>query len=264
MRLVVISKGAFVQISNWLETGWQLLRQAHDRDCLLPSPTDGVRGCRRKELKYTMGSAVQFRLLSSLNVNGKQLFSHSWRNLLPSAAAALVYPKTNRDLLGGWSAKASDRYTRLARQRITAMQLAVAKTFTDRWNLDPLADSETLDCFQAFMSEVVSPRNQLQSRWDSSPRDSSQLYRESKAQLCSLWSRPAQTSLGWRIPSFKSLRMSGQTNVESRRTRGSDCWETIRERSAQRRELPFSLVTMCLSPRRATRLFYIGSRRASE
>ena len=161
MRLVVISKGVFVQISNWLETGWQLLRQALDRDCLLPSPTDGFRGCRRKELKYTMGSAVQFRLLSSLNVNGKQFFSHSRRNFLPSSAAALVYPKTDRDLLGGWSAKASDRYTRLARQRITAMQLAVAKTFTDRWNLDPLAESETLDCFQAFMSEVGVPEESV-------------------------------------------------------------------------------------------------------
>ena len=108
MRLVVISKGAFVQISNWLETGWQLLRQALDRDYLLPSPTDGF-----------------------------------------------------RDLLGGWSAKASDRYTRVARQRITAMQLAVAKTFTDRSNLDPLAESETLDCFQAFMSEVGVPEESV-------------------------------------------------------------------------------------------------------
>ena len=36
-----------------------------------------------------------------------------------------------------WSAKASDRYTQLARQRITTMQLAVAETFADRvnWNL---------------------------------------------------------------------------------------------------------------------------------
>ena len=49
MRLVVICKGAFVQSSSWMVTGWELLKQvaAFDRDYLLPSPTDGFRGCRR-------------------------------------------------------------------------------------------------------------------------------------------------------------------------------------------------------------------------
>ena len=65
MRLVVISKGAFVQSPSWMVTSWQLLTQeaAFDRDFLLPSPTDGFRGCRHKELKYVIGSAVQFRVL---------------------------------------------------------------------------------------------------------------------------------------------------------------------------------------------------------
>ena len=70
-----------------------------------------------------------------------------------SAAAALEYPKADRDLCG-WSAKASDRCTQLARQRITAMQLAVAKTFADRVNLDNLAESETLESFGGFMFDV--------------------------------------------------------------------------------------------------------------
>ena len=82
---------------------------AFDRDYLLPSPTEGFRGCRRKELKYVIGSAVQFRVLSFLKVNGKLLISHkvaqhwtphSGSNVLPSAAAALGYPKADRDLLG--------------------------------------------------------------------------------------------------------------------------------------------------------------------
>ena len=75
MRLVVISKSAFVQSPSWMATGWELLRQqaAFDRDYLLPSPTDGFRGCRRKEVKYVIGSAVQFR------------------------AAALGYRKADRD-----------------------------------------------------------------------------------------------------------------------------------------------------------------------
>ena len=70
MRLVVISKGAFVQKASWMSTGWQLLAEeaAFDRDCLLPSPTDGFRSCRRQELRYILGSAVQFRVLSCLKV----------------------------------------------------------------------------------------------------------------------------------------------------------------------------------------------------
>ena len=86
-------------------TGWQLLKQeaAFDRDYLLPYPTDGFRGCPRKELKYAIGIAVQFRVLLSLKVHGKQLFEHkvtqhwtphSGRNYLPSATAALGYRET--------------------------------------------------------------------------------------------------------------------------------------------------------------------------
>ena len=85
---------AFVQSSSWMVTGWELLRQeaAFEIDYLLPSPTDGFRGWRRKELKYVIGSAVQFRVLSILKVDGKWLFSHkvaqhwtphSGRNYLP-------------------------------------------------------------------------------------------------------------------------------------------------------------------------------------
>ena len=100
MRLVVICKGAFVRSSSWMVTGWEFLQQeaAIERDSLLPSPTDGFRGCRRTELKYVTSSAVQFRGLSSLKVDGKQLFEHRvaqyWtphtgRNYLPSATGAL-------------------------------------------------------------------------------------------------------------------------------------------------------------------------------
>ena len=167
MRLVVICKGAFVQSSSWMVTGWELLKQeaAFERDYLLPSPTDGYRGCRRKELKYVIGSAVQFRVLSSLKVDVKQLFEHtvaqhwtphSGRNYLPSATGALGYAKGDRYLLGR-SAQASDRHTRLARQRITTMQLTVAATFSEQVNLDRLAESESLECFRGFLSEVGVP-----------------------------------------------------------------------------------------------------------
>ena len=79
-----------------------------------------------------------FGCCSFLKVDGQQLFSHrvpqhwtprSGRNFLPSVAAALGYPEADKDLLGAWSAKASDRHSRLAMKRITAMQLAIAKRF---------------------------------------------------------------------------------------------------------------------------------------
>ena len=37
------------------------------------------------------------------------------------------------------------------------MQLAVAATFSDQVNLDPLAESESLECFRGFLSEVGVP-----------------------------------------------------------------------------------------------------------
>ena len=140
-------------------TSWQLLTQeaAFDKDYLLPSPTDGFRGCRHKELKYVIGSAVQFRVLSFLKVDGKQLFSHkvpqhwtphSGRNFLPSVAAALGYPEADRDLLGAWSAKPRDRYSRLAMKRITSMQLAIAKRF------GPSRRIGDLESFRGFVSEI--------------------------------------------------------------------------------------------------------------
>ena len=158
-------------------TGWQLLKEhaAFERDYLLPSPSDGFRGCRRQELKYVVGSAVQFRLLSSLKLNGKQLFSHrvaqhwtphSGRNFLPSATAALGFQKTDRDILGGWSAQASDRYTRLAKQRITVLQLAVADSFSNFAVADPLAESESLENFREFMTGIGIPTASITSTID--------------------------------------------------------------------------------------------------
>ena len=106
---------------------------------------------------------MQFRLLSSLKLNGQQPFihrvaqhwtPHSGRNFLPSATAALGYQKTDRDILGGWSAQASDRYTRLAKQRITVLQLAVADSFSNLAIADPLAESESLENFREYMTGI--------------------------------------------------------------------------------------------------------------
>ena len=39
------------------------------------------------------------------------------------------------------------------------MQLAVAATFSDQVNLDPLAESESLECFRGFLSELGVPED---------------------------------------------------------------------------------------------------------
>ena len=73
-------------------------------------------------------------------------------NFKPSASAAMVYQMSDRDVLGGWSAQGSDRYTRLARQRISAMQVTVAQSFNDRKNCDPLGEAESLQALEEHMS----------------------------------------------------------------------------------------------------------------
>ena len=83
---------------------------------------------------------------------------HSGRNFLPSATAALGYQKTDRDILGGRSAQASDRKTRLAKQRITVLQLAVADSFSNFAVADPLAESESLENFLDFMAGIGIPK----------------------------------------------------------------------------------------------------------
>ena len=49
MKLLVITKGAFVQNADRMAAGWQLLHEhaAFVRDYLLPFPSDGFKGCRR-------------------------------------------------------------------------------------------------------------------------------------------------------------------------------------------------------------------------
>ena len=123
MRLVVVNRACFVQRPEWMTTGWKLLVQEapFERDYLLPVPTGNYGSCRRQELKYSVGSAMQTRVLSLLKVGEEPLFRHrvthfwtphSGRNFMPTAAAAVGYEKHERDMSGGWSAKGSDKYNR--------------------------------------------------------------------------------------------------------------------------------------------------------
>ena len=147
MRLVVIDKNCFVQRDGWMSAGWSLLcREApFERDFLIPAPTGNYGSCKKQQLKYAVGSAIQTRVLSILSIGGEPLFrhrAHYWTphsgwNFLPSATGALGYQKQERDLLGEWSAQGSEWFSRLARRHISAMQVAVAKRLQDKTCADP-------------------------------------------------------------------------------------------------------------------------------
>ena len=82
---------------------------------------------------------------------------HSGRNFSPTATAAVGHQKQERDMLGGWSSQGSERCTRLANQRISAMQITDARTFQDASCADPLCEAESRQCLVAFMREAGVP-----------------------------------------------------------------------------------------------------------
>ena len=161
MGLVVIDGACYFKHEGWMATGWLLLqREAQfERDYLLPSPTGNYSSCKKQELKYAIGSAIQGRVLSLLKLNEETLFRfrvihywtpHSGRNFMPSATGALGFSRQDRDVLGGWSAEGSERYTRLARQRISSLQVAVTTSLQDKSKADPLFEEESHQCLEAF------------------------------------------------------------------------------------------------------------------
>ena len=161
--MVLITECCFVSQPNWFSVGWALLKEKADfrRDYLLPSPTTNYRGCIQKELQYETASATQTKLFSSLTVAGERLFQHSvasyWtphsaRNFLPSAASALNVSKSDRDLLGGWAAQQSDRYSRVSKSRIAHVQQVVSHSFSNDLDPDTLAETEALEDFVSYLS----------------------------------------------------------------------------------------------------------------
>ena len=148
-RMVVVSAQCYVLERTWLSVGWNLLKSKADyrRDCLLPASSWGYKGCVRRELPDDAASAVQTRILQSL----QHSTPHSPRNFLPSAAAALNVPKADRDMPGGWAAEESERYARVSKYRIMSVQQQVASTFSDASCSHPLFEPETLEDFWVFL-----------------------------------------------------------------------------------------------------------------
>ena len=124
---------AYLQHKEWMRTGWSVLCMAapFERDYMLPTPTSNLRGCKCAELQYHTAFAIQSQVIAHSAYNGRRIFTsatqhfftpHSGRYYLPSAAAVLNFTKSERDVLGGWSSEGSERYARVAKHRISAVQ----------------------------------------------------------------------------------------------------------------------------------------------
>ena len=122
---------------------WRLLEKEapYSRDYLLPAPSNNYQGFKNKELKYQVAFAVQTRILAFATHRGQRIFRtssrhyftpHSGRNFMPTATAVLNFSRSDRDMLGGWLAEGSERYSRAAKFKIMSMQQAVSPTFKKR------------------------------------------------------------------------------------------------------------------------------------
>ena len=170
-RAVFISASAYVQCKNWLAAGWELLQKGapHDRDYLLLAPTNNFLGFKTKELKYSTAFAAQTHIITTARFRGLKVFDfstghyytpHSGRNFLPSAASVLGFSKADRDVLGGWSAEGSQRYTRTAKYKILQMQAAVAMTFRNS-EFDQLAEADDIDALADFLKTWDVPQDSI-------------------------------------------------------------------------------------------------------
>ena len=171
-RTVIIHSSAYVQRKGWLAVGWNLLLNGapHERDYLLPAPTNNFHGFKTKELKYSTAFAVQTHIISTACYRGLRVFEnstghyytpHSGRNFMPSAAAAVLgFSKSERDILGGWSAEGSQRYTRTAKYKIAQMQTAVASSFKNS-EPDQLAEADDIDSLADFLRSWDVPEESI-------------------------------------------------------------------------------------------------------
>ena len=78
-RTVIIHSSAYVQCKGWLTVGWDLLLRGapHERDYLLPAPSNNFPGFKTKELKYSTAFAVQTHIISTACFRGLRVFENS-------------------------------------------------------------------------------------------------------------------------------------------------------------------------------------------
>ena len=91
-RTVIIHSSAYIQRRDWLAVGWNLLLNGapHERDYLLPAPTNNFRGFKTKELKYSTAFAVQTHIISTACYRGLRVFEGSTGALFLRRTAAVI------------------------------------------------------------------------------------------------------------------------------------------------------------------------------
>ena len=89
-RTVIIHPSAYIQRKDWLAVGWKLLLEGapHERDYLLPAPTNNFQGFKIKELKYSTAFAVQTHIISTASYRGCESFSSIQRGTIIRRTAA--------------------------------------------------------------------------------------------------------------------------------------------------------------------------------
>ena len=70
------------------------------------------------------------------------------------------FSKSDRDMLGSWSAEGSERYSRAAKHKIAMMQKAVSQSFTCS-DLDPLAEADDIDALEVFLKSWEVPDQEM-------------------------------------------------------------------------------------------------------
>ena len=170
-RTVIIHPSAYIQRRDWLAVGWSLLLEGapHERDYLLPAPTNNFHGFKTKELKYSTTFAVQTHIISTACYRGLRVFEgstghyytpHTGRIFMSPATSVLGFSKAERDILGGWSAEGSQRYTTTAKYKIAQMQTAVASTFKIS-EPDQLAEADDIDSLADFLRSWDAPEESI-------------------------------------------------------------------------------------------------------
>ena len=126
-------------------------------------------GDSKERVEVSNCFAIQSQIVSLLTYRGQRIFRastghyytpHSGRNFMPSATAVLGFSKSDRDVLGGWSAEGSERYSRAAKYKITNMQTAVSQSFTSA-DLDPLGEADDIDALGNFLKSWEVPDKEI-------------------------------------------------------------------------------------------------------
>ena len=141
----------------------------HERDYLLPAPSNNYRGFKTKELRYATAFAVQIQIISLASYRGLKIFlgstghhytPHSGRNFMPSGTAVLGFSKADRHILGGWSAEGSERQTRTAKFKMAQMQSPIAATFSNP-DADLLGEADDIDALGDFLRTWEVPEKSI-------------------------------------------------------------------------------------------------------